>query len=325
MMSMVSGWSSSRPIPADGLIFFVRADAAAGGDDHREHRRADLAADEPHAVRDRGGAAVLGGGAVVGRLGGQAADEALLSGGARHEHRQRCWHRRRATGRDGRSAKAAPRPPPGGCAIASAWRSPGSWGCCSARWRSRSSSTSWSRGSGTSAPTCSSPTRRSAPHERRHRRVPRPMIGTLLVTAMAMSIALPVGIGVAVWLSEYGRPAALARVGRVVGRDDRRHAVDRAGAVRGADLRGPGARVPQPRPRAAWSTVGRSSPPRPCCRWSRCRWWSPTSARDCRRSPTTCARPPTRSARRRSPPPAGCCCPPPGRRSSPAPCSASGA
>jgi phosphate transport system permease protein len=39
-----------------------------------------------------------------------------------------------------------------------------------------------------------------------------PMLGTMLVTAIAMAIALPIGIGVAVWLSEYGRPAALARV-----------------------------------------------------------------------------------------------------------------
>ena len=39
-----------------------------------------------------------------------------------------------------------------------------------------------------------------------------PMIGTLLVAMIAMLIALPVGIGAAVWLSEYGRPSALARV-----------------------------------------------------------------------------------------------------------------
>ena len=39
-----------------------------------------------------------------------------------------------------------------------------------------------------------------------------PLLGTLLVTAMAMSIALPVGVAIAVWLSEYGRPAVLARI-----------------------------------------------------------------------------------------------------------------
>ncbi len=39
-----------------------------------------------------------------------------------------------------------------------------------------------------------------------------PMIGTVLVALVAMAIALPVGVATAVWLSEYGRPSALARV-----------------------------------------------------------------------------------------------------------------
>ena len=39
-----------------------------------------------------------------------------------------------------------------------------------------------------------------------------PLVGTLLVGALAMVIALPAGVGIAVWLSEYGRPAGLARV-----------------------------------------------------------------------------------------------------------------
>lgn len=39
-----------------------------------------------------------------------------------------------------------------------------------------------------------------------------PLIGTLLVTAVAMAAATPIGVGVAVWLSEYARPAPLARV-----------------------------------------------------------------------------------------------------------------
>lgn len=38
------------------------------------------------------------------------------------------------------------------------------------------------------------------------------LLGTLIVAAMGISISLPVGVGVAVWLTEYGRPAALARV-----------------------------------------------------------------------------------------------------------------
>lgn len=39
-----------------------------------------------------------------------------------------------------------------------------------------------------------------------------PLLGTVLVALVAMAIATPVGIATAVWLSEYGRPAALARV-----------------------------------------------------------------------------------------------------------------
>jgi phosphate transport system permease protein len=39
-----------------------------------------------------------------------------------------------------------------------------------------------------------------------------PLIGTFLIAAIAIMIAGPVGVGVAVWLSEYGRPAGLARV-----------------------------------------------------------------------------------------------------------------
>jgi phosphate transport system permease protein len=39
-----------------------------------------------------------------------------------------------------------------------------------------------------------------------------PMLGTLLVTTLAMLLATPVGIGVAVWLSEYARPRPLARI-----------------------------------------------------------------------------------------------------------------
>ena len=39
-----------------------------------------------------------------------------------------------------------------------------------------------------------------------------PLLGTLILAAMAMGIAYPVGVGVGVWLSEFGRPAALARV-----------------------------------------------------------------------------------------------------------------
>jgi phosphate transport system permease protein len=39
-----------------------------------------------------------------------------------------------------------------------------------------------------------------------------PLIGTGIVALIAMGIALPVGTAIAVWLSEFGRPAPLARV-----------------------------------------------------------------------------------------------------------------
>jgi phosphate transport system permease protein len=39
-----------------------------------------------------------------------------------------------------------------------------------------------------------------------------PLIGTFLVAGIAIAIAGPVGVGVAVWLTEYGRPAGLARL-----------------------------------------------------------------------------------------------------------------
>ena len=54
------------------------------------------------------------------------------------------------------------------------------------------------------------------------------------------------GSATAVWLSEYGRPSALARVAESTVEMLAGDAVDRAGAVRHADLRGPGARLPQP-------------------------------------------------------------------------------
>jgi len=38
-----------------------------------------------------------------------------------------------------------------------------------------------------------------------------PIVGTLIVTAIGIAIAAPTGIGLATWLTEYGRPAWLAR------------------------------------------------------------------------------------------------------------------
>ena len=39
-----------------------------------------------------------------------------------------------------------------------------------------------------------------------------PLLGTLILGAMSMAIAVPVGVGIAVWLSEFGRPTGLARL-----------------------------------------------------------------------------------------------------------------
>jgi phosphate transport system permease protein len=39
-----------------------------------------------------------------------------------------------------------------------------------------------------------------------------PLIGTVIVSLMGMAIALPLGLAIGVWLSEFGRPFALARV-----------------------------------------------------------------------------------------------------------------
>jgi phosphate transport system permease protein len=38
-----------------------------------------------------------------------------------------------------------------------------------------------------------------------------PILGTLILTTLGTLIALPIGVGTAVWLSEYGRPSWLAR------------------------------------------------------------------------------------------------------------------
>src|ERR1044072_7270265 len=40
---------------------------------------------------------------------------------------------------------------------------------------------------------------------------PDPILGTLLLTAIGIAIALPIGVAIAVWLSEYHRPSWLAR------------------------------------------------------------------------------------------------------------------
>ncbi len=39
-----------------------------------------------------------------------------------------------------------------------------------------------------------------------------PLVGTFIVAAIGIAIALPLGVAIAVWLSEFGRPFALARI-----------------------------------------------------------------------------------------------------------------
>lgn len=39
-----------------------------------------------------------------------------------------------------------------------------------------------------------------------------PMLGTLIIGFMAMAVALPLGVAMAVWLTEFGRPTGLARL-----------------------------------------------------------------------------------------------------------------
>ena len=38
-----------------------------------------------------------------------------------------------------------------------------------------------------------------------------PLLGTLMLTLIGIAIAVPLGVCIAVWLTEYGRPSALAR------------------------------------------------------------------------------------------------------------------
>ena len=72
------------------------------------------------------------------------------------------------------------------------------------------------------------------------------LFGTLIVAVMGISIALPAGIGIAVWLVEFGRPATLARITGIDDRGDRRHPLDRPRPVRHGDLLEHRARLPQP-------------------------------------------------------------------------------
>jgi phosphate transport system permease protein len=39
-----------------------------------------------------------------------------------------------------------------------------------------------------------------------------PILGTVILTVLGAAIATPIGVGIAIWLTEYGRPAPLARL-----------------------------------------------------------------------------------------------------------------
>ena len=98
-----------------------------------------------------------------------------------------------------------------------------------------------------------------------------PLIGTFLVGAIGIAIALPLGIAIAVWLSEFGRPFALARDRGVDRRDDRRNPVDRAGPLRDVIFSSTALGFLSRTPGAS-SSAARSSRPGSCSRWSLCRW-----------------------------------------------------
>ena len=59
-----------------------------------------------------------------------------------------------------------------------------------------------------------------------------PLLGTALATSSAMLLATPVGVGMAVWFSEYARPRRLARAVESTVEMFAGRPVDRAGAVR---------------------------------------------------------------------------------------------
>ena len=76
---MVSGSVGFAPNPADGLIFLFEPSRGLAATILQNTDELSSPPMRAHAVRDRRRAAVLGGDAVAGRLGGEAADEALLT------------------------------------------------------------------------------------------------------------------------------------------------------------------------------------------------------------------------------------------------------
>ena len=88
---------------------------------------------------------------------------------------------------------------------------------------------------------------------------------------MGIAIALPVGVAIAVWLIEYGRPAALARVTEST--------IEAIAGIPSIVLALFGTVIFSStalgflsrRPPKASSSAAPSSPPRRCSRWSPCR------------------------------------------------------
>ena len=203
MLSMVAGTVGFAPQPRGRADLPARTSARACRDDPPEHRQLRLGADEGDAVRDSGGAAVLVADALTDGLGGQAADEALFQ-----RRRGRGYERGCASSVIALSSPAHP----GVSVTASDLCSPGSWGllfcaACAAiviflvvqgirflrpdmLWTNPKVGFSQSETGGFFSP----------------------LVGTVLVTTIALLIATPIGVGVAVWLSEYGRPTVLARL-----------------------------------------------------------------------------------------------------------------
>ena len=99
-----------------------------------------------------------------------------------------------------------------------------------------------------------------------------PLIGTFLVGSIGIAIALPLGIAIAVWLSEFGRPFALARivestVEMIAGTPSIVLALFGTVIFSSTALG-----LPRAGRRGASSSAARSSRPGSCSRWSLCRW-----------------------------------------------------
>ena len=87
MLAMVSGGRAFAANPLDGLTFLFEPVRPLAATIIQEFEGLTIGADAPHALRDRGRAARLGGAAVVRRLGRQAAAQALRDRRVMAQHR----------------------------------------------------------------------------------------------------------------------------------------------------------------------------------------------------------------------------------------------